>query len=125
MNGAVLFAAGVISGILGAMGLGGGGVLILYLVFFEKANQFEAQGINLIFFIPCAVAALIVYSIKKQIKYKQILPIIFAGIAGTFIGIYLSGILGTKVTAKLFGGVLCIAGTKEIFAKKRTCAKKD
>ena len=42
--------AGLFSGIIGAMGLGGGAVLIIYLSVFTDMPQLEAQGINLIFF---------------------------------------------------------------------------
>ena len=57
MNWAALL-AGLFSGIIGAMGLGGGAVLIIYLSVFTDMPQLEAQGINLIFFIPIAIAAL-------------------------------------------------------------------
>ena len=43
--------AGLFSGILGSMGLGGGGILIIYLSLFTATEQLKAQGINLIFFI--------------------------------------------------------------------------
>ena len=55
-------AAGTLSGMIGAMGLGGGGVLIIYLTLFLGMEQGIAQGVNLIFFFPCAVFALIVFS---------------------------------------------------------------
>ena len=43
--------AGLFSGILGSMGLGGGAVLVIYLSLFTNTKQLSAQGINLIFFI--------------------------------------------------------------------------
>ena len=46
--------AGIISGILGAMGFGGGGILILYLTLYKDMPQVVSQGINLLFFIPSA-----------------------------------------------------------------------
>lgn len=117
MNGLYLWLAGIISGMLGAMGLGGGGVLILYLVFIENMGQFKAQGINLIFFIPCAAIAIIIYSFKKQIKFKKLLPVILFGIPGALLGIYVSSLIGTDLIAKLFGGGIALMGVKEIFSK--------
>ena len=38
--------AGILSGLLGAMGLGGGGILIIYLSIFTSIPQAQAQGIN-------------------------------------------------------------------------------
>ena len=58
--------AGLLSGIIGAMGLGGGAVLIIYLSLFTETEQLTAQGINLLFFIPTALLAVIIYAIKKK-----------------------------------------------------------
>lgn len=111
--------AGVLSGLLGAMGLGGGGVLILYLTLFENVPQLKAQGINLMFFIPCALVATVVYYFKKQISPKSLLPYIAAGLAGAVIGTYVSGALGTDLMRKLFGGALVLMGVKEVFQKAK------
>lgn len=106
--------AGLFSGILGAMGLGGGSVLIIYLALFTDTEQLTAQGINLLFFIPIAAFAVAVYAFKKQIKWKTVLPFALGGIAGAVAGIMLTDLIGGKLTAKLFGGLLIILGIKEI-----------
>ena len=53
--GAVL--AGAAAGALGAMGLGGGGVLLLWLAF-SGMDQLAAQGVNLFFILPVGAAGL-------------------------------------------------------------------
>lgn len=116
MNWAALL-AGLFSGIIGAMGLGGGAVLIIYLSVFTDMPQLEAQGINLIFFIPIAIAAVAVYAVKKQIKWKITLKIALWGLLGVFGGMYLAKIIGGGITGKLFGGLLVILGIREIFKK--------
>ena len=58
--------AGLLSGIIGGMGLGGGVVLIIYLTVFLDTPQLKAQGINLLFFIPIAITAVIIYAIKHN-----------------------------------------------------------
>ena len=63
--------AGLLSGIIGGMGMGGGAVLIIYLSLFTDTKQLTAQGINLLFFIPIGILALIIYTVKKQIKWKS------------------------------------------------------
>ncbi len=109
--------AGLFSGILGSMGLGGGGILIIYLSLFTKTPQLTAQGINLLFFIPIGILSLIIYSFKKQIEWKPTLKIAFFGIIGAVCGIYLAGIFGGDITRKIFGGLLVIMGICEIFKK--------
>ena len=91
--------AGLFSGVIGAMGLGGGAVLIIYLALFTDTAQLKAQGINLLFFIPIAAAAVIVYSIKKQIKWKITLKIAAWGLLGTVLGLYFTDYFGGDITA--------------------------
>ena len=118
--------AGLFSGILGAMGLGGGAVLVIYLSVFTDTQQLCAQGINLIFFIPTAIIAVIIYSLKKQIEWKLTLKITFWGLLGTILGIMLTDFFGGKITAKAFGLLLILMGLKEIFTKNvKTVAKKQ
>lgn len=111
--------AGLLSGIIGAMGMGGGAVLIIYLTLFTATEQIAAQGINLIFFIPIGITALIIYSKKKQIKWKTTLPIAFGGLIGTVVGIVLGDFLGSSIISKIFGGFLIILGIIEVFKKNK------
>ena len=110
--------AGLFSGTVGAMGLGGGAVLVIYLALFTDTKQLKAQGINLLFFIPIGLLAVIAYAIKKEIKWKITLPIALFGLIGTVIGLNLTNVFGGAVTAKIFGGMLCLLGIREVFAKK-------
>lgn len=116
MNIAALL-AGLLSGIIGAMGLGGGAVLIIYLSVFTQTEQLASQGINLMFFIPIGLLAVIIYAFKKQIKWKTTLLLAAWGLLGAVIGLMLTDLLGGELTAKLFGGLLILIGIKEIFCK--------
>ena len=118
MNIAALL-AGLLSGIIGAMGLGGGAVLIIYLSLFTETEQLKSQGINLLFFIPIALIAVIIYAIKKKIKWKLTLKISLFGIIGTLAGWYIAGFLGGDIIKKLFGGLLLFLGAKELFFKEK------
>ena len=111
--------AGLFSGLIGAMGLGGGAVLIIYLSLFTDISQLKSQGINLIFFIPIALIAVVIYAVKKQIKWKLTLKISLFGMLGTVSGWLLAGVLGGEIVAKIFGGLLVLLGVKEIFGRKK------
>ncbi len=113
MNFAALL-AGLFSGIIGAMGLGGGAVLIIYLSVFTDMPQLKSQGINLLFFIPIAIAAVAVYGFKKQIKWKLVLKIAAWGLVGTAGGLLFTDLLGGDITAKIFGGMLILIGIGEL-----------
>ena len=51
-------AAGAVTGVLSAFGIGGGSLLLIYLTAFAALDQHQAQGINLLYFLPAAAAAL-------------------------------------------------------------------
>lgn len=118
MNVAALL-AGLFSGIIGGMGLGGGAVLIIYLTVFSDTPQLKAQGINLLFFIPIAISALIIYAVKKKIKWKIVIITAAGGIIGAVAGFFLTDVIGGDWTAKLFGAFLILLGVKEIFFKSK------
>lgn len=109
--------AGLLSGIIGAMGMGGGAVLIIYLTLFTETEQLTAQGTNLIFFIPIALLSVIIYSYKKQIKWKTVLKTTVAGLLGAFAGMFLSNFLSGDFLSFIFGIFLIIMGLREIFSK--------
>ncbi len=117
--------AGLFSGIIGGMGMGGGAVLIIYLSLFTDTPQLKAQGINLLFFIPIGFTALIIYAFKKQIKWKTVLPLAAFGIVGAFLGIMLTEYVGNEWLSKIFGGFLILMALKEFFTKKSKTVEKD
>lgn len=112
--------AGFLSGLIGSMGFGGGGVLIIYLVVFANTPQLQAQGINLIFFVPCAVLATIIYTIKKQIDYKKILPVIIGGVIGAITSSFLLKNINTDYLSKVFAIFLIVMGVSSILRLKKT-----
>lgn len=107
-------AASFASGIISAMGFGGGGVLIIYLTQMLNNNQLNAQGINLIFFIPSAVTAMIIHMKNKMINLKEIKLYIISAIPGVVAGLFLTTVLNGTIIGKLFGLLLIVMGVREI-----------
>ena len=62
MSWPVIIVVSLTSGLLGSLGMGAGAVLLLYLRVFGGAGQFEAQGINLIFFLPIAALSIVLHA---------------------------------------------------------------
>ncbi len=118
MNTIISIVAGFLSGLIGSMGFGGGGVLIIYLVIFANTPQLQAQGINLVFFIPCAILATIIYTLKKQIEYKKISPVILGGIAGAIGGSFILKIINTDYLSKVFAIFLIVMGITSLIRLK-------
>ena len=106
---------GFLSGIISGMGIGGGAILIPALVFFEGVGQQMAQGINLTYFIPTAVFALIVHLKNKCVRVKLALLLGGCGILGAALGAYLATARDSGLLRKLFGGFLLFVGIYEIY----------
>ncbi len=111
--------AGFISGALGAMGFGGGGVLIIYLTLYKDIPQLTAQGINLIFFIPSAAIALIKHNKNKLIEWKISFSYIVCGIIGVVAGFFLIRFLDEMIIRKIFSLILISVGLKELLIKNK------
>ncbi len=107
--------AGFLSGIISGMGIGGGMLLIPALVFFLLMPQRAAQAINLWYFIPTAIIALIVHIKNKNIETDKCLCIILSGIPCALLGGYVSFLIDAELLGKLFGGFLAFFGAKEIY----------
>lgn len=111
--------AAIASGILGAMGMGGGGILMIYLTLIAGIEHSVSQGINLLFFIPSAVIAIIIYIRKKLIDLRVAIPFAIAGIFGALAGSYVSGLLNSNILSKMFGIFLLYIGVRELFSKAK------
>lgn len=106
--------AGAASGILSGMGIGGGVLLIPALVIFGGVAQHSAQGVNLLYFLPTAAAALWIHRKSGQLE-KRVLPmLIIGGVLGALAGGYVANILEADVLRKLFGGFVIVMGILEI-----------
>jgi len=105
------------SGALGAMGMGGGGILVIYLTLALSAGQLEAQGANLLFFLPCAAISMLINGKRELIEWKHALWIVLGGLPGALLGIWLAGFVKGKWLGWIFAGFLVILGLRELFAK--------
>lgn len=110
---------GFLAGFIGSLGLGGGGVLVMFLTIFLGVSQLKAQGINLLFFIPVGFFALLLHSRKKLVEWKTALPAVGFGLAGAALGCFLAGFLGAPAIRKIFGSMLLILGVWELFGKHK------
>ena len=108
---------GLLAGVAGAMGLGGGSVLMLWLTLGLSMGQMEAQGINLLFFLPTAAVALIIHAKSGLVRWKTTLWCAGFGLLGAAGGYLLATVIEEGWLSKIFGGFLIFFGLKELFAK--------
>ena len=110
---------GALSGIISGFGVGGGTLLVLYLTLFGKAPQLAAQGINLLYFIPCAASALISHIKNKRIDYMAWLVSGGFGTISALGAAYVATKVELAVLSKFFGGFLLVMGGGEIISVMR------
>lgn len=106
--------AGIASGVVAGMGMGGGTLLIPILTIFLGIAQRSAQGINLIAFIPTAIVALIIHCKNKLVDFKTGIPIIIGGVIASICGSLLAMNLSNRLLQRLFGGFLLLVGVWQI-----------
>lgn len=106
---------GIVSGMVAALGMGGGTILILLLGIFTQLNQHIIQGSNLIFFIPTSIVAIIMNIKNKTINYKNAIIIIIAGIIGAIVGCKISFAIESQKLKKYFGIFLLGIAIFEIY----------
>lgn len=105
--------AGILSGVVAGMGMGGGTLLIPILTIFFNIAQQQAQGINLLAFLPCAVVSLIIHIKNKLVDFKIGLPIILTGVLSSVGASFLAVNLNNKVLQILFGVFLLLIGLQQ------------
>jgi len=102
--------AGIVSGVVAGMGMGGGTLLIPVLIIFFNIAQQQAQGINLLAFIPCAIVSLIIHIKNKLVNFKIGLPILFTGIIASVFASILAVNTSSKLLQIMFGVFLLVVG---------------
>lgn len=96
--------------------MGGGTILILLLSIFMELDQHIAQATNLVFFIPTAIASIIINTKNKNILWKDAIPIVIMGIIGATISAQIGSNMNVVLLKKLFGIFLLLIANYEIYS---------
>ncbi len=110
--------ASFIIAVLSGLGVGSGGLFVIWLTLAEGTEQIAAQGLNLLFFLFSAGASLIFHIARRRILWGAVLYLTLIGIAGSLFGSFLAGLIPSAVMKKLFGAMLAILGIFSLFGKK-------
>lgn len=114
----LLVLAGIAAGALGGMGMGGGTILIPVLTIFFDVEQKQAQAINLVAFIPMAIASLIVHVKNKRVETKGILWIIIPATVLSLAGSLVAQAINGEILKRIFGGFLLLLSVAQFFSEE-------
>ena len=103
-------AIAMIIAILSGLGVGSGGLLVIWLTMFVGISPESARGLNLLFFVFSASSALLLHIFKKRINGKLVLALTLFSCIGTIIGVCFGSEISSEWIRKIFGGMLIISG---------------
>lgn len=110
---------GLLTGIISGFGIGGGSLLILYLTAVAGTPQYAASGINLLYFLFCAPAALISHIRNKRVIWQAVLWCTLTGLITSVAAAFAASYIHTDLLRRLFGGLLLYIGVRELFCRKK------
>ena len=116
------FLCGLGASVISAWGVGGGTLLLLVMTLFLDVDQRTAQGINLLFFLPTALSALLCHARGGYLDKPTLKAAIPWAVAAALIGAWIATNLGVEVLRKPFGIYLLLSGVSLLWpdSKKRT-----
>ena len=114
------FAVATIAAALQGLGIGSSGTLVIYLTTWAGRDQVVSQGINLIFFIFSAVAAMFFHVKRRKIYWGVLLCLTLFGAVGAAAGALLLNAFDPFFLRKIFGAMLVVSGLLNLLKKKKT-----
>lgn len=115
MSGVIAGVAGLVCGVLSGLGIGGGTLLMVWMTAVMDMEQRMAQGINLLYFVPTAVCALIFHIKNRLIRWRVVIPAVIAGCLTAAGAAFFATAIDASLLRKLFGGFLILVGLNELF----------
>lgn len=106
--------------LLSGLGVGGGGLFVVFLNLFTDTPQIVAQGINLLFFLFSSGSAVCVHLGKRHIFTSAVLLMALIGILGSVVGITLARFIGESFLRKTFGAMLVVSGILTLQKKEKS-----
>lgn len=104
---------------LSGMGVGGGGLLLIYIAMFTDTPQKEAQLYNLIFFMCASASALLLHVKKRRLDIRVISLLALSGVSGAIVGSVILRGLGNGAAGTILGGFLFLSGAASFFSREK------
>ena len=114
----VALIVGTVLGFLTGLGVGGGSLLILWLTLVLEMPQTAARGINLLFFLPTAISALLCHWREGYLDvptWKAAVPV---AVPAALAGAWIATAVDVDLLRRPFGIYLLLSGLSLIFPQK-------
>ena len=117
MNSLLSFFCGLGAAVLSAWGVGGGTLLLLFMTLVLGVDQREAQGTNLLFFLPTAASALVVHRKNGCLDAPTLRTAIPLAVPAALLGAWIALSLDTALLRRPFGVYLLLSGLSMLCPK--------
>ena len=101
--------------LLSGLGVGSGGLLVVFLTEYRNVGQLFAQGVNLIFFIFSSGASTAVNIRARNICYGAVTMMSVGGAIGAIVGALVASVLDPDLLRIGFGLMLLIGGIPSLW----------
>ena len=117
---------GVAVGLLSALfGIGGGIVMVPFMVLLLERSQHLAEGTSLLVIIPTAIAGVIAHNKRGYVSFRAAATLAVGGVFGAFLGARLALSLDEDSLENYFAIFLAIMGIRIIIEGVKMMRNKD
>lgn len=110
--------------VLSGMGVGSGGLLVVYLTLAAGMSQAPAQALNLFFFLFAASASTAVNIRRRNIAWGCVILLGLGGAVGAIAGSAIAAVAKPRVLRMLFGIMLTVTGARGLIGTVRDGIKR-
>ena len=110
--------------VLSGMGVGSGGLLVVYLTLAAGMSQEPAQALNLFFFLFAASASTAVNIRRRNIAWGCVILLGLGGAVGAIAGSAIAAVAKPRVLRMLFGIMLTVTGARGLIGTLRDGIKR-
>ncbi len=118
MNWLLAFLCGFATSILSAWGVGGGTLLLLVMTLFLGVDQRTAQGVNLLFFLPTAAAALLFHWKQGYLDRPTLKSALPWAVALALTGAWIATAVDVDILRRPFGIYLLASGAAMLWPRR-------
>jgi uncharacterized membrane protein YfcA len=118
---ALVVVAGLATGVLSALfGVGGGLVMVPFMVLALSRSQHVAEGTSLLVIVPTAVVGVVSHLRRGYVSFRHAVQVATGGIAGAWAGAELALSFDAARLTRIFAVFLLVMGARTVFQGVRS-----
>lgn len=112
----LVLAAGLLVGVLSSLfGVGGGLLMVPFMVLVINESQHLAEGTSLLVIVPTAVVGVIAHLRNHFVSFRHALLVAIGGIGGAYLGADIALRIDPETLTKVFGVFLAVMGIRTTY----------